>query len=369
MVPSIPNSKRCGSPKILITSTVRIHLLPPNSHALGQVNGTFRQRYTRTAYPPLENVGTIPSHHWSSIDISWMTVFGETTKTWLVRMILDWDISALISSKLLSGPYILLYRWWSSQCPFSTELQETNHLWRCISRGVDFLMRYCPFTLLYIDFYEVIAPSMGGLLIYAEHRYFGESMPFTVSENPWSKEHIGWYLIIFYLILTSLLIDAHILRCTPDQAMADYSILLTNVIRKIPGAESCPVFAFGGSSYFLFHTEWIHSSGSYGGLLTTWMRLKYPQVVQMGLAASAPFSFEGFLSLILISLTIRIRHFAPLFHFSSLKELRGLLSSSLLTFDKVGNCSRLREEDKRRLRSTYCTRRHCGWTKSVGKDV
>jgi len=66
--------------------------------------------------------------------------------------------------------------------------------------------------------------------------------------------------------------------CTPEQAMADYATLITFLKNNITGAANCPVVAFGGS---------------YGGMLTTWFRLRYPNIVIGGLAASAPFNFEN----------------------------------------------------------------------------
>lgn len=50
---------------------------------------------------------------------------------------------------------------------------------------------------------QVIVPKMGGLLIYAEHRYFGQSVPYNTS-NPWSPQHIGWCCRSFTLSIFSL---------------------------------------------------------------------------------------------------------------------------------------------------------------------
>jgi len=61
--------------------------------------------------------------------------------------------------------------------------------------------------------------------------------------------------------------------------MADYAELITYMKATLhPNASNCPVFAFGGS---------------YGGMLTTWFRRGYPNIVMGGLAASAPFAFDG----------------------------------------------------------------------------
>jgi len=89
----------------------------------------------------------------------------------------------------------------------------------------------------------------------AEHRYFGESMPFGNSSFDPGK--IGF--------------------CSTDQALADYATLIT-YLKQTLKAEDCPVIAFGGS---------------YGGMLTAWFRLKYPNIIIGGLAASAPFAFYG----------------------------------------------------------------------------
>ncbi|KAL6073285.1 Dipeptidyl peptidase 7 [Balamuthia mandrillaris] len=105
-------------------------------------------------------------------------------------------------------------------------------------------------------FTQVLAPRFGALLVFAEHRYFGESLPF--GKDSFQPGKIGY--------------------CSPDQALADYAMLLNNLTNSLEGAKGCPVVAFGGS---------------YGGMLTTWFRAKYPNVVIGGLAASAPFGFYG----------------------------------------------------------------------------
>ncbi|KAI7742989.1 hypothetical protein M8C21_029793 [Ambrosia artemisiifolia] len=98
-----------------------------------------------------------------------------------------------------------------------------------------------------------LAPSFGALVIFPEHRYYGESMPYGSRDEAYKN--------------ASTL--AHL---TAEQALADYAVLITDLKRNL-SAEASPVILFGGS---------------YGGMLAAWMRLKYPHIAIGALAASAP---------------------------------------------------------------------------------
>lgn len=98
-----------------------------------------------------------------------------------------------------------------------------------------------PQVLLYLNATGLMwenAEAFGAMLIFAEHRYYGESLPF----GEHTYKHMQWL--------------------TSEQALADYASLLFH-FRRDNGIEDAPVIGFGGS---------------YGGMLATWARLKYPFV-------------------------------------------------------------------------------------------
>ncbi|XP_034935448.1 lysosomal Pro-X carboxypeptidase isoform X2 [Chelonus insularis] len=96
-----------------------------------------------------------------------------------------------------------------------------------------------------------IAPNFGALLVFAEHRYYGESLPYG-NKSYSDAKYLGYL--------------------NSQQALADY-VQLIEFLKSDPKLKSSSVIAFGGS---------------YGGMLSAWFRIKYPHIVQGAIAASAP---------------------------------------------------------------------------------
>ncbi|KAF0981827.1 hypothetical protein FDP41_011688 [Naegleria fowleri] len=114
-----------------------------------------------------------------------------------------------------------------------------------------------------VNFYENtglifdIAPQFKALIIFIEHRYYGVSNPFGPVDS-FKPDKIKWL--------------------TSEQALADYAYFITETF-GLDEKRTTPVIAFGGS---------------YGGMLSAWIRFKYPHIVDGAIAASAPiFQFTG----------------------------------------------------------------------------
>lgn len=106
---------------------------------------------------------------------------------------------------------------------------------------------------------EVLAKTHRALVLEPEHRFYGESLPF--GNRSFEKEHLA--------VMNS------------QQALADAAEFIRYhqrarncTARGTPGY--CPVLTIGGS---------------YPGFLSAMMRLRYPAVVDMAYAASAPMKF------------------------------------------------------------------------------
>jgi lysosomal Pro-X carboxypeptidase len=95
-----------------------------------------------------------------------------------------------------------------------------------------------------------MAPAYGALVVFAEHRYYGLSMPF--GNASYDDDNLG--------------------PLGAEQAIADYANLLVSLKANLSSTTS-PVIVWGGS---------------YGGMLAAWMRYKYPAQVQGAIASSAP---------------------------------------------------------------------------------
>ena len=90
---------------------------------------------------------------------------------------------------------------------------------------------------------ETLAQKFGGIVVYAEHRYFGESIPKSDKDKK-------------YLTL--------------ENAMMDY----VNLIEKIK------------HQYKTEHA--VTFGGSYGGMLAAWLRMKFPDRVTAAVVSGGP---------------------------------------------------------------------------------
>ena len=101
------------------------------------------------------------------------------------------------------------------------------------------------------------AAQFGAMLVFAEHRYFGKSLPFPGEVMPAPPK-------INFL--------------QTDQALADFSTLI-DWLKLSRNSSSSAVIGFGGS---------------YGGMLCSWLRIKYPSALDGCIAGSAPIvNFES----------------------------------------------------------------------------
>lgn len=100
------------------------------------------------------------------------------------------------------------------------------------------------------------ARDLQAMLVFAEHRFYGQSMPYKIDPtliSPNETKTLGYL--------------------SSEQALADYAKLIYELKNTIYDAKYSPVIVLGGS---------------YGGMLAAWMRMKYPNAVTGALAASAP---------------------------------------------------------------------------------
>ncbi|XP_011005222.1 PREDICTED: lysosomal Pro-X carboxypeptidase-like isoform X2 [Populus euphratica] len=104
-----------------------------------------------------------------------------------------------------------------------------------------------------IGFLVDTAAEFSSLLVYVEHRYYGKSIPFGSREEALKNASTLGYF-------------------NSAQAIADYAAIIIH-IKKTLQAKDSPVIVIGGS---------------YGGMLASWFRLKYPHIALGALASSAP---------------------------------------------------------------------------------
>jgi pimeloyl-ACP methyl ester carboxylesterase len=114
-----------------------------------------------------------------------------------------------------------------------------------------------PSTGIFYPSIVLLAQRLGGFVVEPEHRFYGASQPMP----PYSTQSLQ--------------------LLNPAQALADAAALLTSLRQRLKcsglnGEPRCPAVSVGGS---------------YPGFLAAMMRIRYPNVVDMAYAASAPLRY------------------------------------------------------------------------------
>jgi lysosomal Pro-X carboxypeptidase len=115
---------------------------------------------------------------------------------------------------------------------------------------------------------ETLAMEFGAAVIFAEHRFFGDSMPggnVTAAAVPEIYKHL-----------------------TAEQAQQDY----VNLINYMKNPAKDDINKANFLKLDLAKRPIIAVGGSYGGMLAAWLRMKYPHVFAGALASSAPLVFS-----------------------------------------------------------------------------
>ncbi|KAL3535063.1 hypothetical protein ACH5RR_003524 [Cinchona calisaya] len=157
-------------------------------------------------------------------------------KTHYFPQVLDHFTFQPISYKVFYQKYLINSQYWKKGAPiFVYTGNEGDIEWFAANTG--FLLD--------------IAPKFHALLVFIEHRFYGESLPFDKKDLK-SAKTLG--------------------HLSSQQALADYAVLIRSLKQNL-SSEASPVVVFGGS---------------YGGMLASWFRLKYPHIAIGALASSAP---------------------------------------------------------------------------------
>jgi lysosomal Pro-X carboxypeptidase len=101
-----------------------------------------------------------------------------------------------------------------------------------------------------------LAMQFKAFVVFAEHRFYGKTMPGPPKTYLYDAKYIGYL--------------------TVEQALADYAAIIPQIYSKYNIDSSSKLISFGGS---------------YGGMLSAWFRLKYPDIVHGAWAASAPVEY------------------------------------------------------------------------------
>jgi lysosomal Pro-X carboxypeptidase len=101
-----------------------------------------------------------------------------------------------------------------------------------------------------------LAQQFNAFVVFAEHRFYGNTMPGPPKMYLHDAKYLGFL--------------------TVEQALADYAAIIPQIYSNYSIDPSSKLIAFGGS---------------YGGMLSAWFRLRYPDIVHGAWAASAPVEY------------------------------------------------------------------------------
>ena len=104
-----------------------------------------------------------------------------------------------------------------------------------------------------------LSNDLGAMVVFAEHRYYGKSMPFGNQSFNATSGNLKYLSV--------------------EQVMNDFVQLMTLLKMENPELNGRATILFGGS---------------YGGMLAAWSRMKFPNQFQGAVASSAPIlQFKG----------------------------------------------------------------------------
>ncbi|XP_004708913.2 lysosomal Pro-X carboxypeptidase [Echinops telfairi] len=187
------------------------------------------------SFPRSLALGHLSALHMPARHISRLTVTRDYTTHYFRQKV---DHFGFDINKKFKQRYLIADKHWKKQggaILFYTG-NEGDIIWFCNNTG----------------FMWDVAEEMNAMLVFAEHRYYGESLPFG-SRSFQDSRHLNFL--------------------TSEQALADFAEIVNYLKHTIPGVKNQPVIAIGGS---------------YGGMLAAWFRMKYPHMIVGALAASAP---------------------------------------------------------------------------------
>ena len=114
---------------------------------------------------------------------------------------------------------------------------------------------------------EQLAANLSALVVMAEHRFFGASVPFGNSSCELSPRFNASCESSFWPNAS------HLGVLSEEQSLQDFAMVVHNLRTELEGGWESPFITLGGSL---------------AGEISTWFRIRYPHLVDMALAASAP---------------------------------------------------------------------------------